>query len=96
MPQMNETILLLVVGSTVFFALVRFVKARRPVAAEIMHVPVGWGLPSTGWVRLYCMGALASLDSKAQLELPERGGAGGTAPGGFLVAEDRKGFGAGA
>ena len=31
-----------------FFALVRFVKARRPVAAEIMHVPVGWGLPSTG------------------------------------------------
>lgn len=39
------------------------------------------------------MGALASLDSKAQLGLLERGGAGGTAPGGFLVAEDRKGFG---
>ncbi|MDB5613773.1 MAG: hypothetical protein JWQ22_1426 [Devosia sp.] len=34
MPQMNETILLLVVGPTVFFALVRFVKARRLVAAE--------------------------------------------------------------
>ena len=39
------------------------------------------------------MGAIASLDSKAQLELPERGGAGGKAPGGFLVAEDRRGFG---
>lgn len=36
------TILLLVVESTVFFALVKFVKAPRPFAAEMMHVSVGW------------------------------------------------------
>ena len=39
-------------------------------------------------------GALSSLHPKAQLALFERGGA-GTAPGGFLVADDRGNFGEG-
>jgi hypothetical protein len=46
---MNETILLLVVGSTNYSISMQFITAQQSIAVALVHKPVLAAVPDTNW-----------------------------------------------